>query len=72
MKLDTPTALTRFMSGLIHDTISGQLDPTVSKAVVYAVSVQQRLIELSDLEKRLEALEQVAGQQAPRRNGGYR
>jgi len=56
-RLDTPRKLMAFVSNLALDTLSGSIDPNVSRATAYAVSLQMKLLEASDLERRLEALE---------------
>jgi hypothetical protein len=62
-KLTTPAALLSFVDTLIWDAIDGKYDPKLVNAVVGAVNVQRALIESSDLERRLSALEAAAGQQ---------
>jgi hypothetical protein len=61
-RLTTPAALLSFVDGLIWDAIAGKYDPKLVNAVVGAVNVQRALIESSDLEQRLAALEAAAGQ----------
>jgi len=56
-RLDTPKKLLTFVSDLALDTLSGSIDPNVSRATAYAVSLSMRLLETADLERRLEALE---------------
>jgi hypothetical protein len=62
-KLTTPAALLSFVDTLIWDAIDGKYDPRLVNAIVGAVNVQRALIEVSDLEQRLAALEAAAGQQ---------
>jgi hypothetical protein len=59
-RLDTPKKLLAFCSDLALDTLSGSIEPNVSRATAYAVSLQIKLIEVSDLQARLEALEALA------------
>jgi hypothetical protein len=66
-RLDSPKKLLAFCSDLALDTLSGSVEPDVSRAVAYAVSLQIKLLEQADLEVRLSALEQAAGQHQPRR-----
>jgi len=71
-RLDTPKKLLAFVSNLALDTLSGSIDPNVSRATAYAVSLQMKLLETADLEQRLESLEAhmpTAGTQ--RRSGGH-
>ena len=56
-KLDTPRALVKFVADLAQDTLSGAVEPDVSRAVAYCVSLQMRLLEASDLERRVAELE---------------
>jgi hypothetical protein len=56
-RLDTMQALVRFLSDLMQDTLAQRVDPRVSNAVVYAVSVQLQAIEKGDLERRVVDLE---------------
>ena len=59
-RLDTPRQLMAFIAALAHDTLSGRVAPDVSRAVAYALSLQLRLLEASELEQRIAALEQRA------------
>ena len=56
-KLDSPRALVRFVADLAQDTLSGAVEPDVSRAVAYCVSLQIRLLEASELERRVAELE---------------
>ena len=67
-RLDTPKKLLAFVSDLALDTLSGSIEPDVSRATAYAVSLQIKLIEQADLEQRLAALE-AATEPAPHRSG---
>jgi hypothetical protein len=62
VRLETPVTLKRFVSDLIHDVVSGKLPPSVMNAATYGISIQLKLIESSELERRLLALEAVAQQ----------
>jgi hypothetical protein len=62
LKLDSASALLKFVSGLAQDTLSGVVEPDVSRAVAYAVSLQIKLVELADHERRLADLERQYGQ----------
>jgi hypothetical protein len=70
-KLDNARALTRFVSDVVKDTLSGRVLPDVARAVLYGCSIQRALIETGDLAKRLEALEaQLPPNGTQRRSGG--
>jgi hypothetical protein len=56
-RLTTLAALLAFVDGLIWDAIDGKYEPKLVNAVVGAVNAQRALIEVSDLQARLEALE---------------
>jgi hypothetical protein len=66
LRLDSAEALLRFNANLCQDTLSGAVDPGVSKAVSYALANQLKLLETHELEQRLRALEDAQRQQ-PRR-----
>ncbi len=66
-KLDSPRALVKFLSDVAVDTLSGSIDPSVSRAVVYAVATLRQTMESADLEQRLTALEQQLAQQGTKR-----
>jgi hypothetical protein len=59
-KLDTPKALVRFTADVVQDVVAGTIVPDIARAALYGVSIQRQLLETSDLERRLEALEQQA------------
>jgi hypothetical protein len=56
-RLDTPQALVRYTAGIILDVAEGQMFADVGRVVLYGISIQMRLVELSDMERRLAALE---------------
>lgn len=60
-RLDTPAALLRFVADLAHRAVAGELEPPVVNAAVYALSLQRHLIEASDHERRLRAIEERQG-----------
>jgi len=65
LRLDSPSALARFMSHVIQDLMAGTLDVDVAKVVVYAVSVQRQVVEhaeKAELEKRLVEVERLLAQ----------
>ena len=70
LKLDTPRALTRFLSDLMQDTLAGTVEPGVGRVVAYCISTQRQLLETSDLAQRLAALERVAA--GPRERSRWR
>ena len=57
-KLDTPAALVRFTGRLIQDVLDGTTPVDVGRAVLYGVSIQRQLVESSELERRIAAIEQ--------------
>ena len=57
LKLDNPQALVKFVGDVVQDTLSGVVEPDVARAVLYGCSIQRRLLEASDLERRLLELE---------------
>ncbi len=65
LRLDSPAALAKFMSGLIQDVMAGTLDVDTAKVTVYAVSVQRQVVEhaeKAELEKRLVEVERLLAQ----------
>jgi hypothetical protein len=56
-KLDTPRALVRYTAGIILDVAEGKLLADVGRVVLYGINIQRTLLESSDLERRLAALE---------------
>jgi hypothetical protein len=56
-KLDTPAALVRFTATLLHDVLELHRPYELARVVLYGVSIQRQLLESSDLEQRLAALE---------------
>ena len=61
-RLETAGALTRFMSELIQDLLSGKVDADTGRCVIYAVSVQRQLVEKSELAQRLIEVERLLAQ----------
>lgn len=69
-RLDAPAALARFTADLIHRTVEGRLPADVARTAFYGLSIQRQLLEASEMEKRLTALEQrLATQRGSRRVG---
>jgi hypothetical protein len=58
-QLDSPAALVRFTSGVVQDVLGGVLTPDVARVALYGISIQRTLVESSDLERRLAALEEA-------------
>jgi len=50
-------ALTRFASDVVQDVLSGKVAPDIGRVVLYGCATLRQLVETSELEKRLEALE---------------
>lgn len=57
LRLDTPTALVKFTALLVQDALDGTTAVDVARCALYGVSIQRQLVEASDLEQRLAALE---------------
>jgi len=57
-KLETASELIAFTGGVVQDVLAGTVLPDVARAALYGVAIQRQLIEASDLERRLVALEQ--------------
>jgi len=67
-RLDTPAALVKFTSKVIQDTLDETTPFVVARTVLYGISIQRQLVESTDLERRIEALEQrLAADIRPRR-----
>jgi len=62
-KFDTPKALVSFTGLILGGVLSGRIAPDVGRCVLYGINIQKSLIEASDLEQRLEALEAQLAQQ---------
>ena len=56
-RLQTANDLRRYMASLINKTETGQLDVNLGKSLAYMSSILLRIIEGSDLEARITALE---------------
>lgn len=68
-RLDTPAALVKFVGTLVQDVVGGAVEPDVARVALYGCSIQRQLLETTDLEARLAALEEAA-EQPTRRAGG--
>jgi len=62
-KFDTPKALIGFTGLILGGVLAGRIAPDIGRCVLYGINIQKSLIESSDLEKRLEALEARQGGQ---------
>ncbi len=71
-RLDTPHKLLTFVSDLALDTLSGSIDPNVSRATAYAVSLQMKLLETAEIERRLSDLEAQLQTYGAQQRGGSR
>jgi hypothetical protein len=69
-QLERAGRLATFLSDLIEDILAGTVPPDVGRTVIYGASVLRQVVETSELEKRLEALEEAA--KSPQTNGGQR
>ena len=56
-RLQNARDLRRYMASLINKTETGQLDVNLGKSLAYMSSILLRIIEGSDLEARITALE---------------
>ena len=56
-RLKTLDDLRRYLASLVTRTESGTVEPTLAGRLAYMVSILSKIIEGSDLEKRLSALE---------------
>ena len=56
-KLDSAGELVTFTSTVIQDVLSGAVLPDVARVCLYGISIQKSLLEASDLDTRLRALE---------------
>ena len=64
-------ALTRFASDVVQDVLSGKVAPDIGRVVLYGCATLRQLVETSDLEQRLAALEaQLPTNGTQRRSGG--
>ncbi len=61
--------MVRFVAMLVHRTVEGELDVNVARCAFYGLSLQKSLVELSDLERRIIALEAAAGEAASKKAG---
>jgi hypothetical protein len=59
-KLDSAPALLRFVGSLVQDVLDGTVSPDVARAALYGVSIARQLVETSDLDARISALEEKA------------
>lgn len=56
-RLKTLDDLRRYMASLVTRTESGDVEPTLAGRLAYMISILSKIIEGSDLEKRLDVLE---------------
>ena len=50
-------ALVKFAARITYDVVDGTLEPEVGRVALSGVTVMRHLVQLSDLEKRVAALE---------------
>ena len=62
-RLDTPAALAKFVSALVQDVLDGTVPVSVGRTALYGLNIQHKLIESTELERRIAALEARVGQQ---------
>lgn len=65
-KLDSMSALVAFVAKVIYDAAEGELDYPIARTVLYGISIQRQLVEASDLDRRLTALEDQLQRIGPR------
>jgi len=56
-RLNTTQDLRRYLAGLINRTEAGKIEESTARILTYMSSILMRVIEGSDLEKRIEELE---------------
>lgn len=64
-RLDSPSAVVAFLSGLVHDLVDGQRDADTVRTVAYSLSVQLKALELArqvDVEQALAEVERLTRQ----------
>jgi hypothetical protein len=59
-RFDNPRGLVKFTGLVLAGVLAGRIAPDVGRTIFYGVNTQRSLLEASDLEKRLEALEAAA------------
>ena len=64
-RFDSPRELVKFTGLVLGGVLSGKIAPDVGRVVLYGVSIQRQLLESSDLEQRIAALEQRAATSRP-------
>ena len=57
-RLQTTQDLRRYLAGLINRTETGKIEVNLARSLTYMTSILMRAIESSDLEKRIEELEE--------------
>jgi hypothetical protein len=62
-RLDDAKGLVKFTALILGGVLSGRIAPDVGRTLFYGLNIQRALIESSDLEQRLAALEAAVGQQ---------
>ena len=66
-RLDDAAGLLKFNADLVNRLLVGELEADVVRCLVYALTLQKSLIEVGELERRLEVLERqlpIAGRKA--------
>ena len=62
-RLKNTTDLRRYVANLINRVEKGEVDPILAGKLGYLVNLLSKLIEASDLEKRVEELEEAVNQE---------
>lgn len=58
-RLNKAHNLRKFLGGAINQFVNGEINAEKLRAITYACSVQLKIIDISDTEKRLEKLEEL-------------
>ena len=53
-----PQEMARFLSSLVQDCVGGDVSPDILRAAAYACNVMRAVVEASDVERRLQQLEE--------------
>jgi hypothetical protein len=66
-RLNSTDALVRFTDNVIQDAYYERIDPNLARALLYGVTIQGRLLETNNLERRVAALEALRQEEGARR-----
>lgn len=71
-RLNKAHNLKKFLGGAINAFNNGEINAEKIRAITYACSVQLKIIETSDIESRLEKLEELEKERGKERKNGNR